>query len=431
MWRLTRDRLLREVPFLVVLSAVSVPISAQVVQGRYIDEATGQAVASVTVDLLWSDEGNYTVASAITDDEGRFILRAAASGEYRLRSTRIGYQAVTTRLFDLLEGDPPLEVEVRISAVAVPIEPLTIVSQRAARLGNLRLENSGYFDRRETYGKEGLGLGEFLERDEIQRDNPSRVSDVLRMVRGVRVEGAGGINQRITLRAQRGGARCVPPVYLDGAPAATGEDIDELVSPYALAAVEVYPGLSVPAEFWRSARTVTPQGVSEGQQCGVIALWTGYAEAEDEVEEEGSPSDQAAVAELAQLELSLDLKGDWASLGDTIQATLTISNLSGSSRSVCVMESRYTLRGTGATRDIVERSDEGPCVRDVALAPRASHSWQDAVVFVAELDRPGAVLIQKQIRLRYLPCEYREECEVQLRSAPQWLTLYPGGGGAL
>jgi hypothetical protein len=425
MWRLTADRLLRRVPFLVALSAVPVPVSAQVVQGQYLDEATGQPVASVTVDLLWSGgDADFTIATAVTDEQGRFILRAAASASYRLRSTRIGYQPVTTRPFDLLEGEQPLQVEVRISAVAVPIEPLTIVSERAARLGNMRLENAGYFERRDTYGPRGLGLGEFMEREEIQLHNPSRVSDVLRMVRGVRVEGAGGLDQTITLRGHAGGGRCIPPVYLDGSPVATGRTIDELVSPYSLAAVEVYPGLSVPAEFWRSMTSGDPEETGGWAPCGAIALWTGYSEPESEPEPDEPPVDQALVAELAQLELHLTITASFASLGDTVPATLTINNLSNDTRSLCVMDSRYTLRGT-STRDIVEQADQGPCIHTIAVTPRASRSWQDAVTFVAELDQPGAVLIQKQIRLRYQPCGYREGCEVQLRSEPLWLTVYP------
>ena len=418
MGRLTAERSMRTVLLLVALGAVSFPISAQVVHGRFLDDATGQPVASVTVELVWSsDDGDHTVAADVTDDQGHFILRAAASGTYRLRSTRIGYELVTTRIFDLVEGEEPFEVEVRISAVAVPIKPLTIVSERAARVGNMRLENAGYFERKKTYGRRGLGLGEFLEREEIRSHNPSRVSDVMRMVRGVRVEGAGGMDQTITLRGQGAnpGGRCIPPVYLNGAPTATGRDIDQVLSPWSLAAVEVYPGLSVPAKFWRDT----------GARCGVIVLWTGYAEPESEPEPDAPPTDQALVAELAQLELHFTIAADAVTLGDTLQATLTISNLSNDTRSLCVTDSRYTVRGTGTSRDIVEQADQGPCVRNVPLAPRASHSWQDAVIFVAELDQAGAVLIQKQLRLRYEPCGYRERCEVQLRSEPHWFTLYP------
>ncbi|UCG86771.1 MAG: carboxypeptidase regulatory-like domain-containing protein [Gemmatimonadota bacterium] len=424
-WRLSTERFPWTVAFLVASAAVPALISAQVVQGRFVDDATGQPVASVSVELLWSDEGVYTVATDVTDDQGHFILRAGASGTYRLRSARIGYQPVTTRVFDLVEGAQPLEVEVRISAVAVPIEPLTIVSDRADRLRNLRLETSGYFERKERYGSEGLGLGEFLEREEIQRHSPSRISDALRTVRGVRVEGAGGVNQTITLRGQGMGGRCIPPVYVDGSPAGTGRDIDALLSPYSLAAIEVYPGLSVPAEFWRDVKLVTPTGVNRLPPCGAIALWTGYAELESEPEPDTPPTDQALVAELAQLALHLTIAADFVTLGDTLQATVTISNLSNDARSLCVTDSRYTLRGTAASRDIVEQADQGPCLHDITLAPRASHSWQDVVTFMPELDQPGAVLIQKEFRLSYQPCGYREECEVQLRSAPLWLTIYP------
>ncbi|UCG87447.1 MAG: carboxypeptidase regulatory-like domain-containing protein [Gemmatimonadota bacterium] len=190
-WCSPSERLLQIVPFLAALSAVSASVSAQVVRGRVLDDATGQPVAAVTIQLVAGDEGDSTVATDVTDNQGRFELRAPGFGAYRLQTSRIGYQPVTTQLFVIVRERDPLEVEVRISPVAVPLAPLTIVSERADRGANLRLETARYYDRKEIYGREGLGLGEFLGREELLRNNPLKVSDALRTVRGVRVVGAG------------------------------------------------------------------------------------------------------------------------------------------------------------------------------------------------------------------------------------------------
>jgi len=419
-WCSSSGRLLQIVPLLAALSAVSAPASAQVVQGRVLDDATGQPVAAVAIQLVAGDEGDSTVATDVTDDQGHFELRAPSVGAYRLQTSRIGYQPVTTQLFVIVREQDPLEVEVRISAVAVPLAPLTIVSGRAARSSSLRLEIAGYYERMEIYGREGLGLGEFLGREELLRNNPLKVSDALRMVRGVRVVGGGGTRQVITLRAHGGWnltGRCIPQVYINGSPFATGRDIDEMVSPWSLAGAEVYPGLSVPAEFTRGVQPA----------CGVIALWTGYAES-DGANPEPAPlvADQALVAESTQLALRLTIDRDSVTLGDTLQVTLTVSNLSDETRSLCVVDSRYTLRGPGTNRDVVEQAEQDECIRDVALAAHASHSWQDAVTFTSK-DRPGEVMLQKRLLVRYRPCVEGEECEVQLRSEPRWFTLSKGG----
>lgn len=433
MWRSLSKRLLRTIPFLVASTAVSAPVSAQVVQGRLLDTATDQPVASVTVQLLRGEEGHNAATTDVTDEQGHFVLHAPASGTYRLRTTRIGYQQVTTRPFDLLRDEDPFEVEVRISTVAVLLAPLAIVSERAARVGSLHLETAGYYERQEIYGPEGLGIGLFIKREEIRRTNPSRVSDALRMVRGVHVQGAGGMRQVITLRAHGSigstDGRCIPQVYVDGAPAATGLDIDQLLSPWSLAAIEVYPSLSVPLEYLRDARVMTPSGMLPLPPCGVIVLWTGYGEPDSQDPEPGIGTDQALVAKSAQLALHLTIATDSVTLADTLQATLTVSNLSDDTRSLCIMESRYTLRGSDTNRGIVENVDHGPCVHDVVLAPRASHSWQDAVTFVAGQDKPDDVLIQKFFRLRYLPCGEGDQCEVQLRSGLLAFTVYRDGGG--
>ncbi len=416
-WYSPAERWWRVIPLVVALGAAPDPLAAQAVQGRVLEVETDEPVVSAVVQLLRGDEGDQAVTRGVTDEQGHFRLRAPASGTYRLRSLRIGYQTVITPPFDLLGGEAPLEVEVRLSAVTVELAPLTIVSERPPRLGNLRLDIAGYYERKETWGRQGLGMGHFLEKEEIDRTNPSRVSDVVRNLRGVQILSAGGLRQVITLRGHgwRSDGRCIPAVFVDGAPAATGANIDQLLSPWSLAAIEVYPGLSVPAEF-----------IGGGQPpCGALALWTGGGR-------RGSPNpervavaiDQALAARLPQLALQLTLATDSLTLRDSLWATLTISNLSDDTKSLCITDSRYSLRGPHTNRDIVEKVDYGPCMYIVDLAPRASLSWRELLAFFAALDQPDEVLIQKHFRLRYPACGDGEGCEVQLSSGPHRLALY-------
>ncbi|MEE9184790.1 MAG: carboxypeptidase regulatory-like domain-containing protein [Acidimicrobiia bacterium] len=420
-WYSPTERWWRVIPLVVALGAAPDPLAAQAVQGRVLEVETEEPVVSAVVQLLRGDEGDHVVASSVTDEQGHFRLRAPASGTYRLRSLRIGYQAVITPPFDLLGGEAPLEVEVRLSAVTVELAPLTIVSERPPRLGNLRLDIAGYYERKDTWGRQGLGIGHFLEREDIDRTNPSRVSDVVRMLRGVQVESAGGLRQVITLRGhgsiQRPGGRCIPAVFVDGAPGATGADIDYLLSPWSLAAIEVYPGLSKPAEFFGGEDPGAPA-------CGVLALWTGGGRRSNSNPERVAVAiDQARAAMLPQLALHLTLATDSLTLRDSVWATLTIGNLSDDTKSLCITDSRYTLRGLHTNRDIVEKVDNGPCVHVVDLAPRASFSWRELLAFFAVLDQPDEVLIQKHFWLRYPECG-DEGCEVQLSSGPHRLAVY-------
>lgn len=249
-----------------VLLAAGLPrsLTAQAVQGRILLIDSVEPLAAATVQLLQGEHGDSVVATGRTDEQGRFLLRAPLPGTYRLRAVRIGSQPVVSAPFDLVRDEPPLEVELATATHAVPLAPLVILSERPARL-NLGLYMRGYYEREEVWGREGLGLGHFLDREDIQRTNPFKVTDAVRLLRGVHVEGAGGRGQMITFRTVRRMSEraCVPPVFIDGVRAATGADIDDLVAIADVVAIEVYPGLKVPAEF------------ATGDGCGVVAVWTG------------------------------------------------------------------------------------------------------------------------------------------------------------
>lgn len=238
-------------------------VTAQSIGGRVLEDLSDHPVPAASVELLPAG-GRTAVWRAISDEAGTFSLDAPKPGRYRLRVEALGYATVTTPEFDLLEKADTLQVEVLVAVEAVPLAPLVVVSRRTGVESSVRLVAVGYFDRRATWGSEGMGFGHFIERDELRRSNPRYLSDVLRSVPGVRIEGGGGRRQVITLRTITSDqGRCIPPVFINGAPFATGADANEVVVPADVIAVEVYPGMTAPPQFNR------------GQACGAIVVWTG------------------------------------------------------------------------------------------------------------------------------------------------------------
>jgi hypothetical protein len=147
--------------------------------------------------LLSVESREKVVKRGLTTDSGTFTLTAPDAGRYRLKAERIGYRGVVSPPFDLVTSRP-LDVELEISSEAIPLAPLTVVSHRPALLGSIRLVSNGFFDREQTWGAEGLGMGAFIEKEAIERRPPTRVSDLLRDVPGVLVESAGGSGRACT-----------------------------------------------------------------------------------------------------------------------------------------------------------------------------------------------------------------------------------------
>lgn len=376
------------------------PLAAQTVRGQVLDTATSQPVPQATVLLLRDEAKDSTVAArGVTDGQGRFALQAPESGPYRLRCMVIGYQPVTTPAFDLRVGEKPLEVEVRISQVAVVLAPLTIVSQRPARLPDSWLTMEGYYDRAHRYGREGLGVGRFLDRAAIEQSTPYDVSDIVRMMPGVQVVGTGGRRQVITFKRAAAGGRCVPTVFINGSPVASGADVNEVVLPYELSAMEVYPGPIIPGEYLEP-------GV---EMCGAIVLWTGY----DRNHLAKAPTAPPA----RRLGLHLALPADTVKPRDSVPASLSLSNLSDTARTVCITGSHYTTSGSGGSRDLDLNLSRQGCFE---LPARASVRWQEEVT-LTKRDGPGPLLLQKRLDLRLTPCEDGPRCERSLGS--NWRTL--------
>lgn len=114
------------------------------------------------------------------------------------------------------------------------------------------------------------GGGTYFDRDEITAMQPRQVTDVLRRVSGLRIDGfgAGSVVQMSRNQAAMGNRLCPAVFFMNGSPFPLTEQgsINTFVAPEELVAVEVYNGASqIPPQF---------QSGMYNTRCGVVALWT-------------------------------------------------------------------------------------------------------------------------------------------------------------
>ncbi len=113
---------------------------------------------------------------------------------------------------------------------------------------------------REFWRRRERGWGRFFTRADIERRHPIRVSDMLFTIPGISVFRVGGTTQ---IRSNRFGQRCRPSIWIDGM-RLFDSDLDALVHPQDVEAIEVYTG-----------STVTPVEFGGGfNPCGAIVIWT-------------------------------------------------------------------------------------------------------------------------------------------------------------
>jgi hypothetical protein len=216
-----------------------------VFRGFVIDDSARTPIAGAEVAV----DGRVTR----TDSSGRFRFSGVPQGEADVRVRSVGYREVLrvvvvpadsqevsiglARAAQTLSG-------VEISADAVPVSPF------------LR----AFEDRR------AMGIGRFLTRDQIEKVEYRRLSDVLRQLPGLGIVTAGG-NKAYVASSRAGG--CLASVYLDGVPLFRGTlgadpfSINDL-SATQIEGVEYYAGPSlIPAQYNATSRT-----------CAVLLLWT-------------------------------------------------------------------------------------------------------------------------------------------------------------
>lgn len=227
--------------------------NAGVLAGVVLDDSTGAAIAGAQVQLL---SANRRVLHTTTASElGKFIIPIRRGGEYRLRTSRLGFRDAVTPTLGIQPTDS-VGVEVRMTTGRLLLAPLQVVARPARRHRAPGLDN---FRHRMA---SSVG-GRFVTREAVDRRRTTSLVEIL--------SGEGLVVSGTNVYFQRN--RCPPMVYIDGIlmtryagrrNAQSSYEAINLVWTGDVEGVELYQGrASIPAEFG-----------GPGAECGVIAIWT-------------------------------------------------------------------------------------------------------------------------------------------------------------
>jgi hypothetical protein len=236
------------------LAALVLPaaLSAQILGGRVMDKATNEPLKDAVVEVL-TPEGR-ALQRQRSDKDGFFVFELKDPGEYRIRTSRPGYQVATSSGVQVEERQT-VQVEVHISTTEVTLDPLTVTA-RSQPPHSTNLDRNGFYER------ERRGFGLFLTSYELSQRLAASATELFRGLPGVQVTPNGG-NNRYTLSITRSGQNCPPKILLDGSPV-DGDDLDGFIQPGDVDGIEVYRGPSEVPGQWMAYRSA----------CGLIAIWT-------------------------------------------------------------------------------------------------------------------------------------------------------------
>jgi len=190
---------------------------------------------------------------AATNDRGEFSLTGVPAGTHVILARHLGYGAASVPV-DLV-GREPKRVTIDLPKYVPMMDPVLVSARR-----NRSLDRVGFNERKR------MGGGRYVTREEIERSNPTYLSDILRRVSGLKVEYEDG---REVIRSSRGttgfsSEACVQ-YYVDDMPwqSMTPGDVNDYVTVGEVMGIEVYTDATVPARYMKG-----------GEVCTTIVVWT-------------------------------------------------------------------------------------------------------------------------------------------------------------
>lgn len=265
-----------------VVLALPGALRAQGTVSGVVRDAGSSAPLPGAVVMLLSREGAELEARTTAAD-GRYTFSAVDPGSYQLRAAHLGFRLVVRSGVAVRAGQAT-RIDFPLEPSPLPLDELTVTGTERSRSTLL----AGYYDRLDR------GIGRFVTREEIEKRDPGRVTDLLREMPGVRVSRGSGVAEVSMERVVD--RRCRVQLYLNGVlmnrPTAREEaevsgfvvgggelsageraaseitgadlDVDALATPSEVEGIEVYSGISTtPLEF-----------LGRNARCGTVAIWT-------------------------------------------------------------------------------------------------------------------------------------------------------------
>ncbi len=113
--------------WLALTCATASATSAQIVRGRVLEEGSGAPLAGAMIVLM--DAAGTQAGRILTDDLGRFVLRAPQAGTYTLRADRIGYASMTSPPLELAPGAAVFH-DMVVPVQAIALANITVEGER-------------------------------------------------------------------------------------------------------------------------------------------------------------------------------------------------------------------------------------------------------------------------------------------------------------
>ncbi len=203
-----------------------------------------------------------TTLRVVTNDSGEFLFDTPPTGRVRLTARRMGFRS-EEKGFKIDAGESK-KVDFELEGVPAQLDSVLVLGR------------GGFGRMADFWNRRMIGVGAFITHADIDRRKPTRPSDLLRTVNGVRVDTDNGDGRPVirmgrialgtrTLRnVQSLAADCRVTYYVDGHYVPPGTfHIDDMPT-MALEAVEIFRG---PAE-------TPPAFRQRDTACGVISVWT-------------------------------------------------------------------------------------------------------------------------------------------------------------
>lgn len=229
-------------------SAVNYQKGQAILRGKVVN-ANGTPIANARVEV----EG--TTSRALTNAEGAFSLSELPSGTQSVVARQMGFAPVSQPVE--LSTRQPATTTITMSQPVQMLEPVVVRAE-----SDLGLDNIGFTTRKRSMS------GTFMDAEDIMRRGPNMLTDVFRTVPSLRVVPVSPYDYAVeSSRGNMLGGNCVK-YWIDGGQyeAVFPGDIDRMIPPYEIAAIEVYNGSTVPMEFTSA----------NSSNCAVIVIWSKY-----------------------------------------------------------------------------------------------------------------------------------------------------------